>query len=79
MVEWCKEFLKTWHIDGTLLVQQKWRLVRRTKPFTLQNGELYKMGQDNRLWWCLTTIEVDMVMRELHEGPSGGHFTTKIT
>jgi len=37
------------------------------------------MGQDNRLWWCLTTIDVQMMMKELHEGPSWGHFATKIT
>jgi len=54
-------------------------LVRRAKPFTLKNGELYKMGQDNRLQQCLTTIEAQMVMKELHEGPLGGHFVIKIT
>ncbi len=44
-----KDFLRTCQIKGTLYVQQKKRLVRRVKPFTLKNGELYKMGQDNRL------------------------------
>ncbi len=44
-----KEILKTKKIEGTLSVQQKHRLVKRTKPFTLKNGELYKMGQDNKL------------------------------
>jgi hypothetical protein len=32
-----------------LSIQQKQRLVKKTKPFTLKNGELYGMGQDNRL------------------------------
>jgi hypothetical protein len=50
-------------------VQQKQRLVRRAKPFTLKNGELYKMGQINRLQRCLTITEAQMVMKELHEGP----------
>ncbi len=68
-----KLFLKTWQIEGTLLVQQKQRLVRRAEPFTLKNGEFNKIGQNNRLWWCLTTIEAQMVMRELHEGPSRRH------
>jgi hypothetical protein len=54
-------------------------LVRRAKPFTLKNGELYKMGQYNRLQRCLTTIETQMVMKELHEGLLGGHFAIEIT
>ncbi len=58
---------------------QDQRLVKRIEPFTLKNGELYRMGQDNKLWQCLTTIEAQMVMKELHERPSGGHFATKIT
>jgi hypothetical protein len=52
-----KEFFKTRQIEGTLLVQQKKKLVRRTKPFTMKNGELYRMGQENRLQRCLSTIE----------------------
>jgi hypothetical protein len=41
-----KEILKTSQIKGIFSIQQKQRLVRRAKPFTLNNGELYKMGQD---------------------------------
>ncbi len=44
-----KEFLKIGQIKGTLSIQQKQKLVRRIKPFTFKNGELYKMGQDNKL------------------------------
>jgi hypothetical protein len=54
-------------------------LVRKAKHFTLKNGELYKMGQDNRLQQCLKTIKTQMVMKKLHEGPSGEHFVTEIT
>ncbi len=39
-----REYLKTWQIDGTLLVQHKWKLVKRVEPLALHNGELYKMG-----------------------------------
>jgi hypothetical protein len=51
-LEWLKdvkEFWRTRHIEGTLSVEYKQRLVKKTKPFTLKNGELYKMGQDNKL------------------------------
>jgi hypothetical protein len=37
------------------------------------------MGQDERLQQCLTTIEAQMVMKELHEGPLKKHFTMKTT
>jgi hypothetical protein len=36
------------------------------------------MGQNNKLEQCLTTIETQMVMKELHEGPSQGHFAIEI-
>jgi hypothetical protein len=51
-LEWLndvKEFLKIRQFEGMLLVQQKQRLVRKTNPFTLNDGEFYIMGQDNRL------------------------------
>jgi hypothetical protein len=53
-------------------------MVRKVEPFTLKNGELYKMGQGNKLQRCLTTTKVQMVMKELHEGPLGGHFAIEI-
>ncbi len=78
--EWlndAKDFFKIGQIEGTLLVQQKQRSIKRAKPFTLKNGELYRMGQDNILRRCLTIIEAHMVMRKLH-GPLGGHFVMEI-
>jgi hypothetical protein len=71
--------LKTKQIKGTLSLQWKQRLVKKTKPFTLKNGELYKMGQNNKPQRCLTGIEAQMVMKELHEGPLKGHFAIEIT
>jgi len=44
-----KDFLKIRQFEGTLCVQQKQKLVRKVKPSTMKNGELYRMGQDNRL------------------------------
>jgi hypothetical protein len=45
----------------------------------MKNEVLYKMGQDNRLRRCMSTIEAQKVMKELHEGAVGGHFATRIT
>ncbi len=74
-----KDFLRIGQIKGTLFLQQKQRLVKRAEPFTLKNGELYKMGQDNKMQGCLTTTKAQMVMRELHEGLLRAHFATEIT
>jgi hypothetical protein len=37
------------------------------------------MDQDNKLQQCLTIIKAHMVMKELHERPSGGHIAIEIT
>jgi hypothetical protein len=37
------------------------------------------MGQDNKLRRCFTTTKTYMVMRELYEGLSRGHFAIEIT
>ncbi len=36
------------------------------------------MGQDNKLCRCLTTLETQIVLKELHEGVDGRHFVTDI-
>jgi hypothetical protein len=43
-------------------------LAKKAKPFTLKEGKLYKVGQDNRLHKCLTTSEAQFFLKELHEG-----------
>jgi hypothetical protein len=40
---------------------------------------LYRMGHDNRLKRCLSTIEAQKVMKELHEGVVRKHFAIEIT
>jgi len=40
---------------------------------------MYIVGQDNRLCRCLTTLEVQIVLKELHEGMARRHFATNIT
>ncbi len=53
-------------------------MVKKIEPFTHKNGELHRMGQDNRLWQCLITIKTQMVMRKLHEWLAWRHFATKV-
>ncbi len=40
---------------------------------------MYKMGQKNKMCRCLTTLEAQILMKELHEGVPIGHFVANIT
>ncbi len=40
---------------------------------------MYRMGQDNKLHRCLTTLEAHIVLKELHERVVRGHFVVDIT
>jgi hypothetical protein len=48
------------------------------KPFTLNEGIMYRVGQDNKMCRCLTTSKAHSVFKELHERVVKGHFTTNI-
>jgi hypothetical protein len=61
----------------TLNRTQKQKLAKKAKPFTLKEGKLHKMGQDNKLRKCLTTSKAQIVLKELH-GVARGHFATNI-
>ncbi len=52
--------------------------LRNVEPFTLKEGTMYKVGQDNRMHKCLTTLEAQILLKELH-GVARGHFAVDIT
>jgi hypothetical protein len=52
----------------TLNLVQKQKLAKKAKPFTLKERTMYKVGQDNIMCGCLTTLETQIVLKELHEG-----------
>jgi hypothetical protein len=52
----------------TLNLAQKHKLTKKEKPFTLKEGKMYKMGQNNRLHKCLIISRVHSVFKELREG-----------
>jgi hypothetical protein len=62
----------------TLNLDQKQKLARKVKPFTLKKGTMYKVGQDNKMHKCLTTSKAHIVLKELHEGVAIGHFVIDI-
>jgi hypothetical protein len=62
----------------TLNLTHKQKLAKDVEPFTLKEGIMYKVGQDNKMHKCLTTPEAQIVLKELHEGVVGGHFASNI-
>jgi hypothetical protein len=57
---------------------QRQYLVYRAKSYVLQNGILYRFGQDNRFCHVLQPKHVPIILQELHSGV-GGHFSSNIT
>jgi hypothetical protein len=41
----------------TLNLAHKQKLARKEKPFILKEGIMYIVGQDNKMFRCLTTLE----------------------
>jgi hypothetical protein len=66
-------------MEEFLSIGQNQRLARRGQPFTMKNGVLYKMGQNNRSRRCLPTTKVQKVMKELHDGTTKRDFRIEIT
>jgi hypothetical protein len=54
-------------------------LAKKVKTFTLKEGTMYKVGQDNIMCKCLTTSKAQIVIKELHARMVGGHFVANIT
>ncbi len=46
---------------------QKQKLAKKVEPFTLKEGNMFKVGQNNILHKCLTTWEAYIVLKELHK------------
>ncbi len=74
-----KTYLEMSQMPKTLNVVQKQNFVRKVEPFSLKEGIMYNVGQDNKMHRCLTTSETQNVLKELHEGVLGGHFVVDIT
>ncbi len=45
----------------------------------LQNGILYRFGQDNRFRGVLQHEQMPTILQELHNEVGGGHFSSNIT
>jgi hypothetical protein len=61
-----KTYLRTGKMPKTLNLIHKQKLARKAKPFIMKEGIMYRVGQDNKMWRCLTTSEAQIVLKELH-------------
>jgi hypothetical protein len=62
-----KSYLETSQMSKTLNLVQKQKLARKVEPFIMKEGIMHKVGQDNKMCKCLTTLEAWVVLKELHE------------
>jgi hypothetical protein len=62
----------------TINLAQKQKLARKAEPFILKEGIMYRVGQDNGMCRCLTTLQALIVLKELHEKMVGGYFAANI-
>jgi len=51
-------------MSKTLNLVQKWKLARKVEPFTLKKGIMHGMGQNNKMRKCLTTSELQIILKE---------------
>ncbi len=73
-----KNYLKIGQMLKTMNLAQKQKLAKKVEPFTLKEGIMYRVGQNNKMHKCLTTSKAQIVFQELHEGVAGGHFVANI-
>jgi hypothetical protein len=54
-------------------------LKKKSTQYRLINSVLFHVNYDGVLLRCLEDEDVDKVMKELHDGPAGGHFVGNTT
>lgn len=67
------EYLSTGQFSREMPLNERRKLVLRSRTFQLINRLLYKMGPDQILRRCVIEEEIPTILKEVHEGPVGGH------
>lgn len=70
-------YLKYMKCTDRLNDSQKITLKFQTSRYVLLNGDLYWENRDGILLLCLDECRASAILRDLHEGVCGGHFSTK--
>lgn len=58
---------------------QKRTLKLQSSRYVLIKGDLYWRNKDGVLLFCLDVVQAPMVLKDLHDGVYGGHFSAKTT
>jgi hypothetical protein len=53
------------------------QIIRRSKAFTIINGELYKRSMTGVLQWCIAPEDGIALLRDIHEGTCGHHASSR--
>ena len=46
-------------------------------PYAIVDGILFRRNFNGALLRCIDAIQAERMIKELHEGPDGGHFSTR--
>jgi len=72
-------YLSTKNFPSDFTDKQKARLIQRSRPYTLLDGILFKLGYDGILRRCINPSEIEDVLKGCHESSCGGHFAGFVT
>ena len=73
------DYLQIGTFPPSMTKEARKRLAYRALPFQVIQGKLYRQGKDKRLRQVITDSQARMILKELHKGNAGGHFSQDIT
>jgi hypothetical protein len=74
-----KDYLLTSTYPEGLSREEKSVFQHRVAPYCMIREVLFRIGADEKLRRCLEPVHRKVVIRSLHDGPSGGHFASSTT
>ena len=72
------DYLKTSTFPPNMTKEARKRLAYRAIPFQLVQGKLYRRGKDSKLRQVISETQARMILKELHKGNAGGHFSKRL-
>lgn len=73
------QYLQEGKAPNYFLEKRKKILTIKVAPYTLINGNLYKLGLDDILRRCFLEHERKDIIQEAHSGTAGDHFSVETT
>jgi len=74
-----ENYLVSTQFPPNLSSKEKSNIIRKSAPFTLIGGNLFKLGLDKIMRRCAREEKVFDILLTCHDGPCGGHFVAKRT